>query len=959
MWHIVRNVAIWFTLAFAVCVISGMAYGTDYYLANKPGSGSGAKDDPFGLADLPKPDNKPTRSLAVLRPGDTLWFKGGEYAFKTGPAKDFYHVGYLRPARSGAPDKPISFRACPGETVVLSTSSGGQPIFGNADRDYIRHEGFVIKGSIGHVGGKGAEIAYCEIIGEFVDTTDNHDGIRIEHADGAWVHHNIIHGIQGKSGNSVGIKVYKSQNLIIEDNWVYDNTRGIFDKDSGINNTYRRNFLTKNRLEQFHGNNQGKYMVAHIYDNVIYGHVALGYLVDGTDVHDNLIRGDMLAGHWAGELWNTRLWNNIVITQGKAVTAYNESKNRFVNAGEKKHLAYMDYNVYTVPPKYTFGAYAQGGGQTFGMDELRSRGFELHSQVVAAAGEIFKDERSWELLPKWKAAGRDGDAVGPENAALVLDIKRYGPACREALIAPGQSIQAAVEAHPPGTTFRIQTGIHRLQHVKPKDGDRFIGEPGAVLSGAKVLPAADFVKSGNAWHIGGQTQRLGQPFGTDIMIPGFECDLNPEALFVNGDTRLKRVPDLSKLGPGKWYFDYKAGRIYLHDDPALFSLIETSAASAAFGGSGIRNVLIENLVIEKYGNPPNHGAVGSLGTTDSRYTYDWTCRYLTVRYNHGDGIDTGPGMTVENCKLHDNGQFGVGGCGIDERYYRASPSTAFKGRVTFRNNEVFRNGVLGYQRGWGAGGSKFAVQVAGTLVENCWFHDNYGPGIWFDIENRDTVIRSNLVENNGITLAGKIGGLGRGIFYEVSYGPAKIYWNISRNNQEAAILNSNSEDVEIYENAVWPNGIMVSHDNRGHKTSSKVHHNDIGRGDRPAGNGFPVGISSVGSLDDILPRVTIDSNIYRGFNTGHKYWGAGIFWSKGATTFTEWQRLGLDKNGTLLDAGTPALLAKAVPFALSQYGQQGKALPSPTSRVSDGSPSPAKVPLWGRFETPLASSRRR
>jgi hypothetical protein len=491
-------------------------------------------------------------------------------------------------------------------------------------------------------------------------------------------------------------------------------------------------------------------------------------------------------------------------------------------------------------------------------------------------------------------------------------------------ISPGQSIQAAVDANPPGTTFSIKAGIHRLQQVKPKDGDRFIGEPGAVLSGAKVLPATDFVKSGNHLYIAGQTQRLPQPFGKDIMIPGYECDLNPEELFVDGDTRLRRVSALSQLGPKKWYFDYVADRIYLHDDPASFSLIETSAASAAFGGSGIRNVLIENLVIEKYGNPPNHGAVGSLETTDSRFTYDWTCRYLTVRYNHGDGIDTGPGMTAENCKLHDNGQFGVGGSGVDERHYRSAPSTAYKRYVTFRNNEVFRNGVLGYQRGWGAGGSKFAMQAAGTLVENCWFHDNYGPGIWFDVENRDTTIRSNLVENNGITLSGKLGGLGRGIFYEVSYGPARIYWNISRNNQETAILNSNSEGVEIYENAVWPNGIMVSHDKRGHETSASVHHNDIGRGDLPAGNGLPVGIGSVAGLNDILPRVKIDANTYRGFSSGTKCWWAGTFWSGAARTFSQWQGFGLDNSGRLFGPGTPVLPAKAIPFALSPYGQQGK-----------------------------------
>jgi len=194
-------------------------------------------------------------------------------------------------------------------------------------------------------------------------------------------------------------------------------------------------------------------------------------------------------------------------------------------------------------------------------------------------------------------------------------------------ISPGQSIQDAVDANPAGTTFHIKAGIHRLQQVKPKDGDKFIGESGAILSGAKVLSAQDFVKSDNYWYIEGQTQRLSQPFGTDIIIPGYESDLNPEELFVNGDMRLKRVGDLSELGTKRWYFDYKTARIYLYDDPSSFSLIETSAASAAFGGSGIKNVLIDNLVIEKYGNPPNHGAVGSLGTPDSRFTYSGFTNY--------------------------------------------------------------------------------------------------------------------------------------------------------------------------------------------------------------------------------------------------------------------------------------------------------------------------------------------
>jgi len=265
------------------------------------------------------------------------------------------------------------------------------------------------------------EIAYCEVIGQFVDTADNHDGIRVQEADGAWIHHCIIRGVRGRSGNSCGIKVYKSRNLIVEDNYICDNTGGIRDKDSGTNNTYRRNLVTRNELWAFQGNNQGTYMVAHVYDNVLEGRVELGYLTDGTDVHDNLIRGDMLAGHWAGELWNTHLWNNIVIAAGKEIVAYNESRNAFIQEGERRHLRYMDHNLYTAPPKYTFGR------DRFTLDQMRGKGFESHSLAVASVSDVFVDEKTWELKDPWKKAGRYGDALGPDNVAQILDTARYGP----------------------------------------------------------------------------------------------------------------------------------------------------------------------------------------------------------------------------------------------------------------------------------------------------------------------------------------------------------------------------------------------------------------------------------------------------------------------------------------------------------------------------------------------------
>ena len=51
---------------------------------------------------------------------------------------------------------------------------------------------------------------------------------------------------------------------------------------------------------------------------------------------------------------------------------------------------------------------------------------------------------------------------------------------------PGQSIQAAVNANPTGTTFILKAGTHTRQSVIPKSGNVFQGEPGTVLDGQGV-----------------------------------------------------------------------------------------------------------------------------------------------------------------------------------------------------------------------------------------------------------------------------------------------------------------------------------------------------------------------------------------------------------------------------------------------------------------------------------------
>ncbi|MDQ1426602.1 MAG: hypothetical protein QOK39_78, partial [Acidimicrobiaceae bacterium] len=59
------------------------------------------------------------------------------------------------------------------------------------------------------------------------------------------------------------------------------------------------------------------------------------------------------------------------------------------------------------------------------------------------------------------------------------------------IVSPGHDLQAATVAAPTGTTFWLAPGTHTLggdqfDQVVPKDGDTYIGAPGAVLDGRRV-----------------------------------------------------------------------------------------------------------------------------------------------------------------------------------------------------------------------------------------------------------------------------------------------------------------------------------------------------------------------------------------------------------------------------------------------------------------------------------------
>src|SRR5262249_23133458 len=123
------------------------------------------------------------------------------------------------------------------------------------------------------------------------------------------------------------------------------------------------------------------------------------------------------------------------------------------------------------------------------------------------------DRRSSRRMPMLLTAGATLIVLAVLSSQTSSQPADAKPAAKEAetacppdavALSPGMSIQAAVEKARPGASFCIKAGVHRLQFVAPKAGQKFFGEPGSVLNGARVLTR--FERDGDTWVAPAQTQ---------------------------------------------------------------------------------------------------------------------------------------------------------------------------------------------------------------------------------------------------------------------------------------------------------------------------------------------------------------------------------------------------------------------------------------------------------------------
>jgi parallel beta-helix repeat protein len=310
-------------------------------------------------------------------------------------------------------------------------------------------------------------------------------------------------------------------------------------------------------------------------------------------------------------------------------------------------------------------------------------------------------------------------------------------------VTPGQSIQALVDRNPAGTTFILASGRHVKQSVRPRDGNRFIGEAGAVMDGGGAVQYAFDGRKG-------QSNVLIRNLVIENYAPppqdGAVMGKGSQGWTVEDNEIRYNIANVRHQGCAR---DAGCGGmgVKIGDRMVVRNNHLHHNDEYGVGGSG-DNVLVEGNEIA-FNNYRDAVRVGfGAGGTKFVGTRSLIVRNNYVHDNHGNGIWTdikNLGVLVEGNRVFDNDRQGI----FHEISYSA----------VIRNNTVRGNG-FGEKSDWlyGAGiliAHSSDVEVYGNVVEDNW------NGIVGIQQDRDNYYLKNLwVHDNTVKMSRGGSGVG-------------------------------------------------------------------------------------------------------------------------------------------------------------------------------------------------------
>ncbi|MCC7208854.1 MAG: right-handed parallel beta-helix repeat-containing protein [Anaerolineae bacterium] len=267
------------------------------------------------------------------------------------------------------------------------------------------------------------------------------------------------------------------------------------------------------------------------------------------------------------------------------------------------------------------------------------------------------------------------------------------------MMQPGETLQAVVDANPPGTTFCLAAGTHQNQTIRPRTGDTYIGLPGAIMDGGNTTRFAfhSLFAPNQAEPIRNVTVRglTIQRYASQTSIKGF---LSPEGAVeggegwrIEGNVIQDNVLGIS-LGKANW--GWGDGSVIRNN-----RILNNSEMGVEINGS--------NIVFE-YNELAGNG---------------WAL-------NDRDRVWAGGGSKFTDQDVWVDSTYGP----TIKRYLERGPNEG----LVIRNNHVHSNVGIGL---W------LDVYNRNAIIEDNLVEENYGSGIMDEL-NVNTTIRNNVVRNN-------------------------------------------------------------------------------------------------------------------------------------------------------------------------------------------------------------------
>jgi parallel beta-helix repeat protein len=384
--------------------------------------------------------------------------------------------------------------------------------------------------------------------------------------------------------------------------------------------------------------------------------------------------------------------------------------------------------------------------------------------------------------------------------------------------APWRTIARAAAAAElrPGDTVLVHSGVYR-EHVElkvsgvPEKPITFSAAPGArvVVKGSELVRGSWRKVSEhsprpepypNAWSRVWQIS-LGDEFFTDARFQGAYQDKARRwvsQVFINDNMPLQRIgPDpiyvnkeylqLATVGRGledmtedSFYFDASDQSLYIKiaGEPAWYS-IEVGVRGFVLTADNVHDIVIRGLEFRHNRQPGGQWSMVSLGQCERVIIED-----CGVYGSDFCGLSVGRSRhcLVRGCDLSCNGNTGLslGQC----------EDCAVESCTLLQNN--YRR----FHAGWHAGGMKCIPGNVRCTIGHCEVAYNIASdGIWFDCENADIRILSNVSHHND----------GAGIFFEINKGGGVIADNLVYGNRGRGIYVSGSQNTWVVHNTVAGN----------------------------------------------------------------------------------------------------------------------------------------------------------